>query len=163
MQCTYHPETETVLRCSRCDRPICGRCVVQTPVGGRCRECARPQLIPTYTLGFGYLLRGLAASIGTGLGTGAALGSALALGLVPGPLWWLFVPLALAGTGYVVGEATSRATNRKRAPASRWIVGAGFALSYVVLEVLAPGLQLSGLYSLAGLVVGAALAISRVR
>ena len=37
--CTYHPNRETALACSRCDRPICTECVVHSPVGMRCPEC----------------------------------------------------------------------------------------------------------------------------
>ncbi|MDA0256830.1 MAG: rhomboid family intramembrane serine protease, partial [Chloroflexi bacterium] len=36
--CERHPETETELRCQRCDTPICPRCMVQTPVGFRCPD-----------------------------------------------------------------------------------------------------------------------------
>ena len=39
--CTNHPKVETALRCNHCDKPICPKCAVQTPVGYRCRECVR--------------------------------------------------------------------------------------------------------------------------
>jgi membrane associated rhomboid family serine protease len=37
--CYGHPKTPTKLRCSRCDRPICGRCAIPAPVGQHCPEC----------------------------------------------------------------------------------------------------------------------------
>jgi hypothetical protein len=40
VQCSYHPDVETRLRCSRCGKPICPRCAVRTPVGLRCPDCA---------------------------------------------------------------------------------------------------------------------------
>ena len=43
MYCANHPETETLLRCNKCNKPICLKCAVQTPVGYRCRECVRGQ------------------------------------------------------------------------------------------------------------------------
>jgi tetratricopeptide (TPR) repeat protein len=43
LHCTNHPDTETLLRCNRCDKPICMRCAVRTPVGYRCRECIAGQ------------------------------------------------------------------------------------------------------------------------
>lgn len=43
LYCANHPQTETALRCNRCNKPICARCVVRTPVGYRCRECVRGQ------------------------------------------------------------------------------------------------------------------------
>jgi membrane associated rhomboid family serine protease len=37
--CYLHPGTSTRLRCSRCDRPICGRCAIPASVGQHCPEC----------------------------------------------------------------------------------------------------------------------------
>ena len=37
--CYGHPNTPTRLRCSRCDRPICGRCAIPATVGQHCPEC----------------------------------------------------------------------------------------------------------------------------
>lgn len=41
MVCYNHPDRETMLRCNRCDRPICTSCAVLTPTGYRCKECVR--------------------------------------------------------------------------------------------------------------------------
>ena len=40
-RCYRHPDRSTFLRCSRCDRPICGYCSHDSPVGQRCPECVR--------------------------------------------------------------------------------------------------------------------------
>lgn len=37
--CYRHRDTPTKLRCSRCDRPICGRCATPASVGQHCPEC----------------------------------------------------------------------------------------------------------------------------
>ncbi|MEA2507001.1 MAG: hypothetical protein QOH48_1619 [Actinomycetota bacterium] len=37
--CYGHPKTPTRLRCSRCNRPICGRCAIPASVGQQCPEC----------------------------------------------------------------------------------------------------------------------------
>jgi membrane associated rhomboid family serine protease len=37
--CYRHQDTPTKLRCSRCDRPICGRCATPASVGQHCPEC----------------------------------------------------------------------------------------------------------------------------
>lgn len=37
--CYGHPKEPTRLRCSRCDRPICGRCAIPASVGQHCPEC----------------------------------------------------------------------------------------------------------------------------
>lgn len=43
LTCYKHPGRETMLRCNKCDRPICSQCAVQTPTGYRCKECVRGQ------------------------------------------------------------------------------------------------------------------------
>jgi membrane associated rhomboid family serine protease len=81
--CYRHPNRETGVRCSNCERPICPDCMTSTPVGMRCPECARqtsrvrtlrsttndPQLT--------YILIGInvIAGIGSLLGGGAGAGS----------------------------------------------------------------------------------------
>ena len=50
MKCAAHPDTETGLSCGRCDTPICPRCLVETPVGARCRKCANVRRLPTYSV-----------------------------------------------------------------------------------------------------------------
>lgn len=41
--CENHPQTESTLRCNRCDKPICAKCAVLTETGYRCKECVRSQ------------------------------------------------------------------------------------------------------------------------
>ncbi len=41
VRCYRHPDRPTVLRCSKCDRPICGFCSREAPVGQRCPDCMR--------------------------------------------------------------------------------------------------------------------------
>lgn len=37
--CYRHPDRETYVRCSRCDRPICPECMREAAVGHQCPEC----------------------------------------------------------------------------------------------------------------------------
>ena len=39
--CYRHPGRDTNVSCSMCARPICPDCMISTPVGMRCPECAR--------------------------------------------------------------------------------------------------------------------------
>lgn len=47
--CVNHPSTETLLRCYRCGKPICVKCVTRTPVGLICKECLSNQQAGFYT------------------------------------------------------------------------------------------------------------------
>ncbi|MEU8259803.1 rhomboid family intramembrane serine protease [Micromonospora sp. NPDC048999] len=37
--CYRHPDRETYIRCTRCDRPICPQCMREASVGHQCPEC----------------------------------------------------------------------------------------------------------------------------
>ncbi|MEX2324328.1 MAG: rhomboid family intramembrane serine protease [Nitriliruptoraceae bacterium] len=38
--CYLHPDRPALLRCSRCEQPICGSDAIEAPVGYQCPECA---------------------------------------------------------------------------------------------------------------------------
>jgi hypothetical protein len=101
--------------------------MVQTPVGARCRECARLYRLPTYRINAVYYLR--------------AGGVALVMAVVTGLVWgvinsftsFFYLNLLLgAGAGYAIGEVVSLSVNRKR---GRWLavlVGLAVPVSYLV-------------------------------
>lgn len=160
--CANHKSTETALRCGKCEKPICGRCVIFTPVGTRCRECARLTRIPTYNVGVAYITRGVAAGMAAALGVGVLGGYLLRTGVLPVP--YLLGPLVLAGIGYVAAEAVSLATNRKRGPALRVVAVASFIAGYLALEILTPGpLVVASLWGIAAFIVAIAIIVGRLR
>jgi hypothetical protein len=48
MTCLNHPKIATSLRCNRCERPMCLRCLELTAVGYRCKECLGKQRVGYY-------------------------------------------------------------------------------------------------------------------
>ena len=161
MRCAYHPKVETLLRCSKCEKPICSRCAILTPVGSRCRQCAGLRRLPTFDARPVDILRAVGAALVVGLAVGAVLG--FADSLFPLVFRWLLRAAGLVGAGYLVGEAVSIATNRKKGTPFQVIAVVGFVAGYAVFELLTPDLLVQGLYTLVGFIIGLALAVGRVR
>src|SRR4030081_1282117 len=103
LRCARHPNTETVLRCGRCETPICPRCLIPTPVGARCPTCAQVKR------GFVTLLKPADLARAIGYGIGAAAVGTIILSFIP------FLGLiGYAVLGFAVGEVVSIGANRKR-------------------------------------------------
>ena len=128
--CPNHPDTQTNLRCGRCDKLVCPRCMVHAPVGVRCQECGRGKRLPTYDVSGPLLARAIPASLGVGL----AGGIVIALIVRPQLGGFLYIA-AMAGFGYLLAEAISLAANRKRGKKLQLAAYAGVAAAYAVLVV----------------------------
>ena len=127
--CTKHPKTETNLQCSRCEEPVCPRCMVQGPVGVRCPKCAHVRPLPTFEVTGVYMARGIVASLVLGAVAGVAF-------LFLSPLLYSVVFLdvvAMAGVGYLVGGGTSAAVNRKRGRSLKFVAAAGVLLATFIM------------------------------
>lgn len=74
VSCPRDPGVQTALRCSRCEKPICPKCLIQTPVGARCRDCARIAKSPVYTMTNGVMARAATASVVGGVVMGLIWG-----------------------------------------------------------------------------------------
>lgn len=165
LHCARHPNTETVLRCGRCDTPICARCLVMSPVGARCPTCAQ---VKRFALGLKPVE--LAKAIAYGIGLGAV-----------GTIILTFIPflglLGYAALGFGVGEVVSIGANRKRVPSLAPVAVACLFLGYEVGSValllyrgvplgFAISLPVAALFNgltIVGLLIGALLAWMRVR
>lgn len=112
LYCARHPQVETVLRCGRCETPICPRCSVTTPVGARCPACAQVRKPPTYDVSGRYLWRAVAAAVVLALGGGFAFG--FLAGFAGRSLIIGGILYALVGIG--IAEGLSAVANRKRGP-----------------------------------------------
>lgn len=156
VECPQHPGTETALRCSRCETPICPRCLVHTPVGARCRSCARIVRSPIYTLSpSGYLRAALASAIG-----GVVMG--LIWGAILLPISFGFVGIFIgAGLAYAFTRVLDLATGRKRGPVVVGFAIAGICLAWAMQLLFVPfGVARLGLLAVA---VGAYLAYQNLR
>ncbi len=154
--CARDPGVETALRCSRCETPICPRCLVQTPVGARCRDCARVARSPIYVLSRGHMLRaGVAALVG-----GVVMGLAWGLILLPFTfgIFGIFVGAAL---GYGFTRVMNFATGLKRGPAVVGFAIAGIVIAWAMLLLFLP--VRIALYGLVAVAIGAYFAYQNLR
>src|SRR6478672_11408061 len=128
--CANHPKVETYVSCSNCGKPICPDCMVQAPVGIKCRDCARLPRSARVILKPSTAVRAIGAAfgVGTAFGVGLAFVGGYGLGFVTFIIAYI--------VGLVCGRAVLAASGRYRAPATAWIAAAGAAWAYVVPAVV---------------------------
>ncbi len=156
-KCATHPSTETSLRCGKCGKPICPKCLVQTPVGARCRECANARRLPIYEVSALQYLK--AAGLGLTLG----ILSGVAWGFIP--LRDYFSLLIGLGVGYGIGELVSLSVNRKRGWGLQATAATGVVISYLARSIILnmPLLGFADIFGLIALVLGISTAVSLLR
>ena len=154
--CHWHPTVPTGLSCSQCRRPICTDCMVQVPVGIRCRECGRAQPLPTFDVRPANYARAIVAA-----------GGIVILGVI---LWFVLASFATAwlasivmplAVGYAAGEVISRVVNLKRSRGLMYIAGGTVVISAIIALIL--GSLLLSLWGILATVGGVLIAIARVR
>ena len=121
--CTRHPERETLVSCGRCLRPFCTQCLIHTPAGQRCFECAgvrrdfaQRAATRRFLSAFGAMLLGSGLSTLLGgffmlfiaLAAGGAAGQVLSPTITRHNRPWVYLPAALvlflgAWLGFSVG------------------------------------------------------------
>lgn len=156
VKCPRDPEVDTALRCSRCETPICPRCLIQTPVGARCRDCARIVKSPVYTLSGGHVARA----------AGAALVGGVVMGLIWGfvllPFTFSYLSILIGAVlGYGFTRVMELATGRKRGPFVVAFAIGGIVLAWAMLPFFVP-LRVA-LYGLVAVGVGAYMAYQNLR
>ncbi len=109
--CANHPNTETLLRCNKCGKPICIKCAKQTPVGYRCTECINQQQNVYFNalgsdnliaLAVGFVVSAIAAPV-----AGLLLGGFGFFGLI-------IAFIAGSGAGSLLAQIIRRAVGRRR-------------------------------------------------
>ena len=155
--CARHPNTETGLRCGRCDTPICPKCAIFTDVGARCPDCAPRRKMPQFELGITWIARAVIAAVVVGAVAGGLWGLLIAHG------GGFFTLLVGAGVGYCVGESISVMTNRKIGPVLQTIAGMGCVLAFVVHNVVA-GVAITGdLFGAIAGIIAIVVAVGRLQ
>lgn len=150
--CARHPQVETGLECGRCGTPICPRCMVHTPGGIRCPDCAKLRRPPMYELApLDY-----AKALGVGLVLAAGLGLIGAFLIPVRGFGGLFLLLALfvgSAVGGLVAESIRRVTRGKRGPAMQGIA-AGTLVAALAVRLVLSGAGLDAVFQdLAGLLI----------
>ncbi len=153
--CKRHSGVETSIKCGRCGDAICPRCLVHAPVGVRCLDCGRSRPAPTFDVSPLFMARGIGAGLVVGVvgGIGASL-----------VVRFFFFPYLLAalivGLGYLVGEAISISTNRKRGMRLKLTAGLCMFIGYSLITFLTGGMTFNTVNLLAG-GIGFYLSINR--
>ncbi len=137
---------------------MCPQCLVQAPVGIRCRDCGRVSRMPTYDVSPSYLARAVAVAVAVAVGGGIlwALVNGSFLGRIP------FVSSLLGvAVGYAAGELISGAANQKRGTILAWLAGGAVVAAFLVSWVVRPfGFDIWGLLFI---LFGVIIAVQRVR
>lgn len=105
--CTNHPKTETLLRCNKCGKPFCIKCLERTPVGYRCKTCLNIQHAGYYTATpIDYVI---VLVVGT---MASMIGGAIAL--VLGSFFWFINFFFAPAAGGVIAEVIRWALRKRR-------------------------------------------------
>lgn len=138
-ECAFHPGTETNVRCVECDRYICPKDMVLTPVGYKCKECARQLPSARRTVKPKQFAMALVAAAVVGIGGSYLIAS---IG------FRFFLMSALLGVA--TGEAARRASGGHRTGAIAALAGfaviAGSVLTGVGYFTMAIGAAAAVIY-----------------
>lgn len=131
MYCVNHPDRQTLLRCGKCDQPICTEYAIRHPVGLRCPQCARLKRVPTYDVPAQYYLRG--SVVGLGVSLACAVAVEIVRLLVPVFFLSFFAGLIAGG---IIADAISRVTAHKRGRGLQVVAAVCVVLGYLVASSL---------------------------
>ena len=104
---------------------------------------------------------GLVAGIGIGLGIGVLLG--LSSLPVPRNFSWIILVVGLLMAGYVIGDVINSIGTMETKKAFRALAFGSVLMVYIGFEAITPYVAPKDLYTIAAVIVGGALAVSRVR
>ena len=138
LYCYIHPNRPTVLRCNRCERPICTEDARRTPTGYRCPNCIREQQRTFDTAHTSdYIVAFVVAAILSAVASGLVM-------LISGFFFGLGVLLLAPAAGGVIGNVVLSATGRRRSRALFGTASAGLIAGALpaILLISLPALML---------------------
>ncbi|HMO57830.1 MAG TPA: hypothetical protein PKA05_13765 [Roseiflexaceae bacterium] len=131
--CYIHPDRETGLRCTQCNRLICAECAQLSAVGQLCPECRRVRRPVNYQVEPEHWLLGGAVAFGV------ALGCAILVGLLLGLIGFFGIFLSLI-IGPIISDlivrAVDRVTRAKRGRSMQVAVGVAIAAGTLPLALM---------------------------
>ena len=100
-----------MLRCNRCNKPICAKCAIKSPTGYRCPECVRgQQKIFDTAVASDYVLGTLVALIVSGVAS-----FLISLVGMVGFFGWFIIIAAAPTAGIIIAEGARYVIRRRRA------------------------------------------------
>lgn len=121
-RCSYHPDVETELTCTECGKPICPREMVQTPVGYKCPEHARPARSQYVYMKPAQAVLAAVAALAAGV-AGAALLAFFGFGGILGGLLW----------GLLVAQVVRRASGGHQGAIVAGIAAGGIGVGWIAM------------------------------
>ncbi|MBT3555274.1 MAG: hypothetical protein HN926_05540 [Chloroflexi bacterium] len=169
--CLRHPDIFSNLGCGRCGDFICPQCMVQSPVGARCPDCANIGQAPIFQLTHVEVVRSITLSLASAVVFGIAYAVivwvlwVLPLGFMIGNVAAAFV-IALAGAP--VGDFVRRVGKNKLDARLRILAAVTMLLIWIVGFAVGEMLGVwNGVFlniiAYIGLGVGIYVAMNRVR
>jgi hypothetical protein len=157
LYCANHPTVETVLRCNRCEKPICIKCAIKTPTGYRCKECVKSQMkifdtAEWYDYPLGFIVAAFLSLVASFLMS--------LLGSIGGFFGWLIVFAAGPTAGIIIAEATRTVIRRHRSRPLFMTIMVAVVLG--ALPAIVGQLATSNLFGLAFPVIYLVLAVPTV-
>jgi hypothetical protein len=157
MKCTRHPDVDTELSCTRCETPICPKCLVVGAVGMLCKSCAGGGNVLFQVDPLRMALAGL---------MGLAAGTVVGFIVQNASFFLFFIATAIGGA---VGQAILWATKGRRGKKVEALTGvsvvAGALLSTVITGVWRAywHFPASAIWFVIGLVLCTGAAVARVK
>ena len=139
MYCYQHPSIQANLTCIRCERPICIQCMTRSPVGFRCVECGKPDMIPTYKINPLVLSKAIIASQLTAIILGVLL-TFLSKVLF---LDFFTAIIIFAASSFLVTEIINKITNYKKGGKLQIVSILSIVSIYLIYNLFSPYLLVS--------------------